>query len=331
MADHDWRPGGQGAKCLDDLIKVWRADAEQEHVDREGAKPDALTVAILSDVHGVTMALDAVLRSAYANGAGQVWCLGDVIGRGPSPEECIERLASLGPILLPVWLMGNHEAMWLDETCDASMRASPDARRVIADHRRQLETVLVRRTLPPRFRTVWEWSTDACSAPVRNGPTIFAVHGGAPTADCSPFEVYVDRTPEVDSLLSFGKARASALAVAPPKILLAGHTHVPAAWEWNRGNPQPRQIPVRFGEQTPVSGECTYINVGSSGGFTHGGSSNPTYALLRIGGDEVVWSLIEVKASLEPEILKMGKLNYPTQFIEDLERRDDRAEPGVVL
>lgn len=58
---------------------------------------------IVSDIHGNLEAFDAVLQSA--TGYDQVWCLGDIVGYGPNPHECIQRLRSL-PF---VTVAGNHD------------------------------------------------------------------------------------------------------------------------------------------------------------------------------------------------------------------------------
>lgn len=58
---------------------------------------------ILSDIHGNLAAFDAVLEAAQ--GYDQVWCLGDIVGYGPDPHECIQRLQSL-PF---VAVAGNHD------------------------------------------------------------------------------------------------------------------------------------------------------------------------------------------------------------------------------
>jgi len=60
---------------------------------------------ILSDVHANLTALDAVLEDAGP--IDRVWCLGDIVGYGPDPNECIERIRSL-PNLICV--KGNHDA-----------------------------------------------------------------------------------------------------------------------------------------------------------------------------------------------------------------------------
>jgi predicted phosphodiesterase len=45
-----------------------------------------MLVAVLSDIHGNRHALEAVLEHARAEGADELWCLGDVVGYGPTPR-----------------------------------------------------------------------------------------------------------------------------------------------------------------------------------------------------------------------------------------------------
>jgi putative phosphoesterase len=49
-------------------------------------------VAFLADVHGNLPALEAVLAHARAQGADEVWNGGDMVGYGPQPEACVQRL-----------------------------------------------------------------------------------------------------------------------------------------------------------------------------------------------------------------------------------------------
>jgi predicted phosphodiesterase len=65
-----------------------------------------MRVLVISDIHSNVTALDAVLADAGA--VDEIWCLGDLIGYGPDPNEVIERLTSLPN--LTTCLMGNHDA-----------------------------------------------------------------------------------------------------------------------------------------------------------------------------------------------------------------------------
>ncbi len=64
---------------------------------------------IISDVHANLPALEAVLKAA--GDVEQVWFLGDIVGYGPDPNECIDLLRSLPELLA---LMGNHDAALMD-------------------------------------------------------------------------------------------------------------------------------------------------------------------------------------------------------------------------
>lgn len=64
---------------------------------------------ILSDIHANLNALEAVLKAAGE--VDQVFFLGDIVGYGPDPNECID-LLSKQPNL--VALMGNHDAALMD-------------------------------------------------------------------------------------------------------------------------------------------------------------------------------------------------------------------------
>ena len=65
-----------------------------------------MRIAILSDVHANLAALEAVLRHAEAGGPIEgVWCLGDTVGYGPQPSQCVARLRELGATLVA----GNHD------------------------------------------------------------------------------------------------------------------------------------------------------------------------------------------------------------------------------
>ncbi|MDQ3326944.1 MAG: metallophosphatase family protein [Chloroflexota bacterium] len=59
---------------------------------------------VISDIHANLVALQAVLQDMGP--VDQYWCLGDVVGYGPSPNECVQTLLDLDHVLV----MGNHDA-----------------------------------------------------------------------------------------------------------------------------------------------------------------------------------------------------------------------------
>jgi diadenosine tetraphosphatase ApaH/serine/threonine PP2A family protein phosphatase len=60
--------------------------------------------AIISDIHGNLEALQAVLQDAARHGAEEIYCLGDLVGYGPNPCECVDMAMRWKAVLL-----GNHE------------------------------------------------------------------------------------------------------------------------------------------------------------------------------------------------------------------------------
>jgi len=66
---------------------------------------------ILADIHGNLAALDAALAAADTLGVDRWICLGDVVGYGPDPARCLERLRERDCDVL----QGNHEAALLDQ------------------------------------------------------------------------------------------------------------------------------------------------------------------------------------------------------------------------
>jgi diadenosine tetraphosphatase ApaH/serine/threonine PP2A family protein phosphatase len=68
-----------------------------------------MRVAVLSDVHSNLHALEAVLAEVDQGGFDEIWCLGDVVGYGPRPNEC----AALVRERADLCLAGNHDLVVL--------------------------------------------------------------------------------------------------------------------------------------------------------------------------------------------------------------------------
>ena len=66
-----------------------------------------MRVAVFSDIHANLEALEAVLSHAAGQRVDRYICLGDVVGYGANPNECIERLLDLPDCPC---LLGNHDA-----------------------------------------------------------------------------------------------------------------------------------------------------------------------------------------------------------------------------
>jgi hypothetical protein len=66
--------------------------------------------ALISDIHGNYEALKAVLADIRSQGATDIYCLGDMVGYGPNPCECVDEVRTR----CKVAICGNHDhaALW---------------------------------------------------------------------------------------------------------------------------------------------------------------------------------------------------------------------------
>lgn len=69
-----------------------------------------MKLAVISDIHGNLQALEAVLTSIDDEGVDNVFCLGDIVGYGARPNECIDLICARQ---IPC-ILGNHDEAALD-------------------------------------------------------------------------------------------------------------------------------------------------------------------------------------------------------------------------
>lgn len=69
-----------------------------------------MRIGVISDIHANLTAFEAVLEAL--GDVDEYWCLGDVVGYGPEPNECIERLAGLEHRCV----LGNHDEAAIGRT-----------------------------------------------------------------------------------------------------------------------------------------------------------------------------------------------------------------------
>jgi len=127
---------------------------------------------IISDIHASLTALEAVLADAGQVTA--VWCLGDLVGYGPDPNECIERLADMPDFKC---VLGNHDAAVLKQIEVDTF--NPEARSIILWTQQQLKpsSLTFLQNLPERIvmnditlvhgsprQPVWEYLLDTRTA-----------------------------------------------------------------------------------------------------------------------------------------------------------------------
>ena len=175
-----------------------------------------MRIAIISDVHANLAALEAVLRHAEAAGPiDGVWCLGDTVGYGPQPSQCVARLRELGTTLVA----GNHDRaatgkMGVEEfNADAAKAALWTRDHLAEDVTAYLDA------LP-----------EVAYASPTQGPSLKAAppEGGEAGASGAEFTLVHGtlRWPLWEYLYSYEAAQAHLERQQTP-FSLVGHTHVP--------------------------------------------------------------------------------------------------------
>ena len=156
---------------------------------------------LLADVHGNRVALERALARVDELSDAELWVLGDIVGYGPEPAACIERLMARPDALV---LKGNHDhAVALGR---AGRGFSPLARQVI-------DWTVVQLSAEQRA-----WLMELPAVHARDD--WLAVHG-APQ-DPTYFNGYVYQMTYADNL--------DALAARGTRICVHGHTHVAGAY-----------------------------------------------------------------------------------------------------
>jgi putative phosphoesterase len=73
-----------------------------------------MRLGVLADIHANLPALEAALALLRREGVDRYLCLGDLVGYGPHPNECVAAVAELGTVCVA----GNHDLIALDRLPD---------------------------------------------------------------------------------------------------------------------------------------------------------------------------------------------------------------------
>lgn len=189
-----------------------------------------MRVLVVSDIHGNLHALEAVL--ADAGTVDGIWVLGDVVGYGPDPEACVQRLVDLQPAR---WLAGNHDLAAIGALDDSEFNV--DARIAVRWTARQLSAAS--RAL-----------LGSLSARLDLAGDTFTLAHGSP------------RHPVWEYILDAGTA-AENFHHFTSQICLFGHTHIPAVYE--QAIDGARRLPLPVGVAAVPEQQRWLVNPGSVG------------------------------------------------------------------
>lgn len=244
--------------------------------------------AILSDIHGNLEALTAVLADAQQRGCDQIVCLGDIVGYGPNPCECVDQVMQFEACIL-----GNHDLAALFDPEGFSNVAE----QAIFWTRRQLEgktrigsepLSVVRARLDylsrlPRIR--------------REGYTLF-VHGSVR----NPVNEYV--FPED----IYNRRKMEKLFSMVQRICFQGHTHVPGVFTAEGQFLRPTDLTEGF----VIGQEKSLVNVGSVG-QPRDGDWRSCYVIL----DENKIFFQRVEYDLDKTVAKIHAIEELDNFLGD--------------
>lgn len=203
--------------------------------------------AIISDIHGNLEALQTVLADIKAKGITEIYCLGDIVGYGPNPCECIDLVRSC-----QVCLLGNHDqgALFDPDGFNAG------AERAIHWTRTRLESG---RDSEER----WEFLGELPR--MRREPNFLFVHGSAR----NPLNEYV--FPED----IYNQRKMERIFSLVEKYCFQGHTHIPGVFTEDLNFLAPEEINFEY----DLPNHKTLVNVGSVG-QPRNGDNRSSYVIL---------------------------------------------------
>jgi len=157
----------------------------------------------MADIHANLAAFNAVLDDMeQRGGVEEIWCLGDIVGYGPDPHECIERLQQYSHVCVA----GNHDWAAIGKISTAEF--NPDA------------------------ALACQWTTQQLSQ-----ADIQYLEGLPLTIDKDKFTLVhgSPREPIWEYVISTGIARENFSFFQSPYCLL-GHSHVPLVFKEEDGS-----------------------------------------------------------------------------------------------
>ncbi len=199
-------------------------------------RPALMRRAIISDIHSNLEAFEAVLRDIESQRIDEIYCLGDQVGYGPNPIECIDMMMDRAKVCL----LGNHDQATLFDP----EGFNSSAERAIFWTRARLENFS-----DPKASGRWDYLGELPR--VHREEDFIYVHG----SPRNPLNEYVFH----DDV--FDERKMEKLFAVVPKCSFQGHTHVPGVFTEDREFFTPAEI----GDKFTFTGKKAMVNVGSVG------------------------------------------------------------------
>lgn len=241
-----------------------------------------MRVLVLSDIHANLAALEAVLRDAKGE-YDAVWCLGDTVGYGPEPDECISCIRALEAVTV----VGNHDWAVLGRADVNDF--NPEARRAVAWTRRNLSAESL------------AWLSALSDAPFVSGA--YTLTHGSP------------RDPVWEYILQAAVATAN-FAHFGSRFCLVGHTHVPALHYLANGESRARSVTPQVGQPIELrDGWRVIMNPGSVG---QPRDNDPRAAYALLDTEMARWTARRASYPIEVTQAHMRAVGLPDRLINRL-------------
>jgi predicted phosphodiesterase len=237
---------------------------------------------VVSDIHSNAPALEAVLQDAPPFDA--MICLGDIVGYGPDPNECVSRVQDFDLVSLS----GNHDQGTVGRA--DILVFNHDARQALIWTQQQLTS-----------QNLEYLGGLEASARLPGHEEVLLAHG-------SP------RDPVWEYLVDVSSAQHNFLHFEFD-VLLVGHSHLPLVFEWLEG--QERLQALRPEPDTPVNleGRRLIFNPGSVG-QPRDGNPLASYGFLDLTAG--LWTYRRVTYPVEITQERMRAQDLPSRLVDRL-------------
>ena len=239
-----------------------------------------MRVAVISDIHSNLHALEAVLAAIDEDAPDELWCLGDLVGYGPRPNECCAEVAARADVCLA----GNHDLAVLG-TIDLAEFGGGAA----------IAAAWTREVLEPEAQAILDRLEPQGSA---HGVALY--HGSA-------------RDPVWEYVLS-DEAALATLELAEGPLALVGHSHV--ALLVTDGEDGLAGGLAAAGTELQLAGVRALLNPGSVG-QPRDGDPRPAYLMLDLEARRASFRRVEYDVErTQSEMREAGLPEFLTARLE---------------
>ena len=199
-----------------------------------------MKIAIVSDIHSNLEAFETVLDHIASRGIDEILCLGDVVGYGPNPIECIDIVREKSRFVI----MGNH---------DEAMVKGPIGFSTIARGAIDWTKTVMKVNLFNRDQMQGRWDYLE-KFPLRKREEEFLYVHGSPR---EPTTEYIFQAEAAQG----PSQKWTEIFSAFKRAVFVGHTHLPCIIEEDLKNYKPSEIDGKY----RIGKKKAIINVGSVG------------------------------------------------------------------